>query len=129
MLPARFVQRLALMSRAFTVQLVAAGLVALTLSACGGSGAPMAPPPRAVVEPVPIAGLAPATLTLPNSPNSVKFAVIGDSGRGNQAQRDVAAQMARYHRSEERRVGKECRSRWSRYHGKSKQNHRRVNVN
>ena len=42
-------------------------------------------------------GVAPETLTLPNSPNSVKFAVIGDSGRGNKPQRDVAEQMARYH--------------------------------
>jgi hypothetical protein len=85
------------MRRAFVVQLVAASLAALTLTACGAGSAPMPPPPRAVVEAVPIAGLAPATLTLPNSPNSVKFAVIGDSGRGNQAQRDVAAQMVRYH--------------------------------
>ncbi len=32
-------------------------------------------------------GLARDTLTLPNSENSVKFAVIGDSGRGNEAQK------------------------------------------
>ena len=34
---------------------------------------------------------------LPNSPASVKFAVIGDSGRGTTAQREVADQMVRYH--------------------------------
>ena len=85
------------MKRSSVVQLVAAALVAVSLTACGGGGAPMTPPPKAVVEAVPIAGLAPATLTLPNAPNSVKFAVIGDSGRGNQAQRDVAEQMVRYH--------------------------------
>ncbi|HEV8392815.1 MAG TPA: metallophosphoesterase [Vicinamibacterales bacterium] len=83
------------MSRRLLVQLVWAGVAALALQACSG-GAPM-PPPLAVVEPVPLGGLAPDTLTLPNSENSVKFAVIGDSGRGNQAQRDVAAQMARFH--------------------------------
>jgi predicted phosphodiesterase len=32
-------------------------------------------------------------LALPNKRGSVKFAVIGDSGRGDQAQHDVAAQM------------------------------------
>ncbi len=87
------------MKRVLVVQLAAAGLVALTLAGCGADSTPATPPPapRAVVEPVPIAGLAPATLTLPNLPNSVKFAVIGDSGRGNQAQRDVAEQMVRYH--------------------------------
>jgi len=85
------------MRRRPLLQLVYAGLTVLTLQACGVGGAPMPPPPLATVEQVPIAGLAPATLTLPNSPNSVKFAVIGDSGRGNQAQRDVADQMVRFH--------------------------------
>ena len=88
------------MRRPSVVQLACAGIAALTLHACGGAGAsapPTSPAPRAVVEAVPITGLAPATLTLPNSPNSVKFAVIGDGGRGNQAQRDVAAQMLRFH--------------------------------
>jgi hypothetical protein len=85
------------MKRVFVVQLAALGLAALTLPGCGADSTPATPAPRAVVEPVPIAGLAPATLTLPNLPNSVKFAVIGDSGRGNQAQRDVAEQMVRYH--------------------------------
>jgi hypothetical protein len=36
-------------------------------------------------------------LTLPNRPDSVKFAAIGDFGNGKRAQYDVAAQMARYH--------------------------------
>ena len=35
-------------------------------------------------------------LTLPTKTASVKFAVIGDSGRGNAPQFEVAAQMARY---------------------------------
>jgi hypothetical protein len=36
---------------------------------------------------------APGTLALPNRRGSVKFAVIGDSGRGDQAQHEVARQM------------------------------------
>jgi hypothetical protein len=84
------------MRRRSVVQLVCAGIAALTLQACGGAGAAAPPAPLAVVESVPIAGLAPATLTLPNLANSVKFAVIGDGGRGNQAQRDVADQMVRF---------------------------------
>ena len=83
------------MRRRSLLQLVYAGLAVVTLQACDVGSASMPPPPLATVEQVPIAGLAPATLTLPNSPNSVKFAVIGDSGRGNQAQRDVAEAVQR----------------------------------
>lgn len=36
------------------------------------------------------------TLALPNASGSIKFAVIGDSGRGSQEQYDVAARMAEY---------------------------------
>lgn len=45
-------------------------------------------------------GRAPArgALVLPNKLTSVKFAVIGDSGRGWQPQYDIAAQMAAYRR-------------------------------
>lgn len=35
------------------------------------------------------------TQALPNKPNSVKFAAIGDNGNGSQEQRDVGNQMAR----------------------------------
>jgi hypothetical protein len=42
-----------------------------------------APPPR-------------ESLALPNRPDSIKFAAIGDSGRGDKAQYDVAAQMAAF---------------------------------
>jgi hypothetical protein len=38
----------------------------------------------------------PGSLTLPNRATSVKFAVIGDSGRGWPPQHEVAAQMAAY---------------------------------
>jgi hypothetical protein len=77
-------------------------VLALT-AACGREReAPPRPQPRpaqpsAVVEPVPFRSLADNTLTLPNLENSVKFAVIGDSGRGNDAQREVADRMVRYH--------------------------------
>ena len=37
---------------------------------------------------------APGALALPLRPGSVRFAVIGDSGRGDAAQREVGAQMA-----------------------------------
>lgn len=50
----------------------------------------------AEVRALPVEGLEPGTLTLPNNRSSVKFAVIGDSGRGNRAQHEVAAQMARF---------------------------------
>ena len=85
------------MRRLSLLQLAGIAIAALTLQACGTGAAPAPPARLATVEAVPIAGLASATLTLPNSANSVKFAVIGDSGRGNQAQRDVAEQMVRFH--------------------------------
>ena len=40
----------------------------------------------------------------------------GRAPAGQQAARQAAAGRARLGRSEERRVGKECRSRWSPYH-------------
>ena len=40
--------------------------------------------------------MAPGTLTLPNEDRSIKFAVIGDSGRGWPPQHEVAAQMVAY---------------------------------
>ena len=42
--------------------------------------------------------VAPSALTLPNKDRSIKFAVIGDSGRGWQPQHDVAAQMVAFRR-------------------------------
>jgi hypothetical protein len=38
------------------------------------------------------------TLSLPNRPNTVKFAVIGDNGTGDSAQYELATQMAAVHR-------------------------------
>ena len=70
--------------------------------ACGESQRPSesaAPVSTPVVR-----ALAPArpdtgTLHLPAGVTSVKFAVIGDSGRGSQPQHEVAAQMVRFRAS------------------------------
>ena len=43
-------------------------------------------------------GLVALSLTLPNRPDSLKFAVIGDSGSGDQPAYDVAAQMIAVHK-------------------------------
>jgi hypothetical protein len=42
-------------------------------------------------------GVAADALALPNHPNSLKFAAIGDNGTGEQPEYDVAAQMAAWH--------------------------------
>ena len=44
------------------------------------------------------------------------FKVFGDSTRIRILTALTAGEMCVLHRSEERRVGKECRSRWSPYH-------------
>src|ERR1700754_3016639 len=36
------------------------------------------------------------TLALPNADRSIKFAIIGDSGRGSKEQHEIAAQMVAY---------------------------------
>jgi hypothetical protein len=79
-----------------TAQLV----VAAVLAAVIGSGCARddAAAPVATVQPTPFEGVSADALLLPNSPASVKFAVIGDSGRGTRPQRDVADRMALYHR-------------------------------
>jgi predicted phosphodiesterase len=48
------------------------------------------------IEVLDAAALPPGTLTLPNEGRSIKFAVIGDGGRGWQPQHDVAAQMEQF---------------------------------
>ena len=60
----------------------------LVATACGG------PEPRTVrVEALDAAGQPAGWLALPSRPDSVKFAVIGDSGRGWKPQHEVAGQM------------------------------------
>jgi hypothetical protein len=66
-------------------------VAALVVGACGTD----APGPPAAVE----TGAPPRpadVLALPNRPDSIKFAAIGDSGRGDRAQYDVSAQMAAF---------------------------------
>ena len=48
-----------------------------------------------IVRPL-VGTVAEGTLTLPNRATSVKFAVIGDSGRGTPPQHEIAAQMLAY---------------------------------
>jgi 3',5'-cyclic AMP phosphodiesterase CpdA len=51
---------------------------------------------RPRVEAMEVADLGRDRLTLPNENRSIKFAIIGDSGRGSKEQHEVAAQMAAY---------------------------------
>ena len=49
-----------------------------------------------IVRALPAHELGEESLTLPTALTSVKFAVIGDSGRGTAEQREIAAQMSRF---------------------------------
>jgi 3',5'-cyclic AMP phosphodiesterase CpdA len=51
---------------------------------------------RPQVEAIRLADAAPDQLMLPNRDRSIKFAIIGDSGRGSKEQHQIAAQMAAY---------------------------------
>ena len=44
------------------------------------------------------------------------YAIVGNSGEGKSTMLGLLAGLDSTTRSEERRVGKECRSRWSPYH-------------
>jgi hypothetical protein len=55
------------------------------------------PPIAVLVIFAALAQLAAQELPLPNAPDSVKFAVIGDSGSGDAGQYEVAQQMAAFH--------------------------------
>ena len=57
---------------------------------------PVNPAPPVVLEVDELDRLPAGTLTLPNQDGSVKFAVIGDSGRGTAEQHAVGAQMAAF---------------------------------
>lgn len=76
-----------------------AAVLLMALAACGDSASSAveatrrAPAVRAIE---PRTHVASGTLTLPVSRTSIKFAVIGDSGRGTRPQHEVAAQMSRY---------------------------------
>jgi predicted phosphodiesterase len=67
-------------------------LLAALASACGRAEAP--PPPSPAPPVAPPSALPPsAELKLPRKPGSLRFAVIGDSGRGHRPQYEVSAQM------------------------------------
>lgn len=68
----------------------------LLLTACGGSVSQELARPRAARVEVRELQPAPGALALPAKQDSVKFAVIGDSGRGDDAQRAIARQMAEW---------------------------------
>jgi 3',5'-cyclic AMP phosphodiesterase CpdA len=81
------------------------GLVAIALLAAGAGCRDRSAPPDGPgqvagrgpsVRSLPLDDIGAETLTLPDQRTSVKFAVIGDSGRGTPEQFAVAAQMARY---------------------------------
>jgi len=61
--------------------------------ACHREPAAHEPP---VVRAIAVEPLSSGALTLPNRATSVKFAVIGDSGRGTKPQYDIAAQMVAF---------------------------------
>jgi predicted phosphodiesterase len=77
---------------------IAAILLALT-SACGAPPSPQAQPRTRLTPAVRVVAansVAAGAVTLPVKLASVKFAVIGDSGRGTPPQHEVAAQMVRF---------------------------------
>ena len=51
---------------------------------------------RPTVESARLADIGPNQLALPNADRSIKFAIIGDSGRGDRPQHEIAAQMVAY---------------------------------
>jgi hypothetical protein len=71
----------------------AAALVAVSLSACGGERETRQP---ADAQARLVVGTPGDVLRLPKKPGSVRFAAIGDAGRGDQAQYEVSAQMQAY---------------------------------
>ncbi len=75
---------------------IAVSIVAL--AACGNTFANRGKEPRVqpVVEDITLADVARDSITMPNADRSVKFAIIGDSGRGSKEQHEVAQQMALY---------------------------------
>ena len=68
----------------------------LALLASAGAACREAQPAAGAPVVQPVAAAANGALTLPNALTSVKFAVIGDSGRGTPEHHQVAAQMERF---------------------------------
>jgi predicted phosphodiesterase len=74
-------------------------LLAAIAPACGGGREPPPSPPPSV-EPRPALPQS-DELKLPRQPGSVRFAVIGDSGRGHRPQYEVSAQMQAFRKQYE----------------------------
>jgi hypothetical protein len=78
----------------------AAGLLvwaALAVPGCSRDAAPVERQPPAIAAAAPVPVRPPAELlTLPRKPGSVRFAAIGDSGRGDPPQYEISAQMQAY---------------------------------
>jgi predicted phosphodiesterase len=68
------------------------------LSACGNSWISHTSEAKEApqVEAIGVGDIGPGQLTLPNNSRSIKFAIIGDSGRGDRPQHEIAAQMVAY---------------------------------
>jgi 3',5'-cyclic AMP phosphodiesterase CpdA len=84
--------------------LAGAAIVALSVTGCSPESGARSPEPgvrrpESIVLEIDPAGLPGGALALPSRSGSVKFAVIGDSGRGWAPQHDVATQMAAYRES------------------------------
>src|SRR5689334_6472900 len=77
----------------------AASVAAIALVLSGGCRQSSVPTDAARVTRTEVHEASPATgeLALPLKSGSVRFAVIGDSGRGDQAQNEVAEQMIAWH--------------------------------
>jgi 3',5'-cyclic AMP phosphodiesterase CpdA len=76
--------------------LILAAALLLALTCVTGCGRPDRITSHPTVTEIDTKGLASGWLALPSRPDSVKFAVIGDSGRGWQPQHEVARQMVAY---------------------------------
>jgi len=78
-------------------RLAVAAVVAVTASACRREAPPAEQPPPSIAAAAPVPNRPPSELlALPRKPGSVRFAAIGDSGRGDQPQYEVSAQMQAY---------------------------------
>ena len=78
-------------------RLAVAAVVAVTASACRREAPPAEQQPPSIAAAAPVPNRPPSELlALPRKPGSVRFAAIGDSGRGDQPQYEVSAQMQAY---------------------------------
>ena len=76
------------------VRLAVAAVVAVTFTACRRDAPPAEQPPPSIAAAPSTPARPPAdVLALPRKPGSVRFAAIGDSGRGDPPQYEVSAQM------------------------------------